>query len=244
MPQSPQRLLQPGSQLRPTSSGDIILVFKHGIGRPYVIDGNEMWVSGAESLPIAFFVKPFQLFVRQTVLQDTIRAVGIEAAAVFSQRFLPGDVDVEYGAVGKHVRGDMLKSGGESAMLAAAGEFDDGGVPGVIFRIVAQAFLVLQPYAFDQEMPEPGPFEVAICVSVQTGLAHAFEDGVFFEPGPEHGEIVDFVESADVEASTAVGFMHLLEIIDDLAFAGGGASDQEKDVEGVLGHDVELKTND
>ena len=65
-------------------------------------------------------------------------------------------------------------------------------------------------------------------------MAHFVQEGILLEPGPEHGEVVDLVKAADVEALPPFLQGQVFEVIDDLALAGSGPGDEEEDVENVF----------
>ncbi len=66
----------------------VILIFKDGIWNPRRAHGNEVGIARTGFIPIVVSVEALQLLIRQTMLQDTVRPVRVEAAAVLAQRFL------------------------------------------------------------------------------------------------------------------------------------------------------------
>ena len=58
------------------------------------------------------------------------------------------------------------------------------------------------------------------------------QDVIFFEPDPQHGEIIVDFELRDVESLAADIFGQMLQEVDDFAFAGGRAAGEDDDVEG------------
>ena len=104
----------------------------------------------------------------------------------------------------------MLESLSVSAMLAAAGEFDQGGVFYVIIPIVAGFFTVLQAQAFDQQLPEFPVFEIAIPIRVQARHFEFFaQQVIFFEPGPQHGKVVQDIQPGQMIALAQLAFGQL-----------------------------------
>ena len=79
--------------------------------------------------------------------------------------------------------------------------------------------------------------EIPIRVSVQPGMAHSLQQRVLLKPGPQHGEVVNLKERANMEALQP-GFRRLLfKVIDDLALPGGRPGDQKQDVkQSILFH--------
>ena len=67
-------------------------------------------------------------------------------------------------------------------------------------------------------------------------MAHPFQDGVLFEPRPQHREIIDDVERPDVEAALAFRQGLAGQIIDDLTFAGGRSRVEDQNRKNVLVH--------
>src|SRR5262245_8517539 len=61
-------------------------------------------------------------------------------------------------------------------------------------------------------------------------------DVVVLEPLPQHREVVDLLELADVEPPDALGDRRLLEVVDDLGLSGGRPPVQDHDIERLSPH--------
>src|SRR5262249_20976133 len=119
------------------------------------------------------------------------------------------------------------------AVLAAARELDDDGVMVGVPGIGRELLLEHEVHLLDQEVPEEVFLEMIVRRRVRAGLAVALVDGVVLEALPDHRKVVDLFEFADVEAAAPLLDRSLLEIVDDLALAGGRASRQDDDLERI-----------
>src|SRR5262245_17523494 len=61
-------------------------------------------------------------------------------------------------------------------------------------------------------------------------------DVVVLEPLPQHREVVDLLELADVEPPDALGDRRLLEVVDDFRLSGGRPPVQDHDLERLSPH--------
>ncbi len=129
-------------------------------------------------------------------------------------------------------------------MLRAPGELDDHRGAGrsveivLVSWVIPAQFGIFLGHALDEQVPQIVVEKIALRVRVQPGLAHARQDGVLLEPGPQHGEVVDLGKGPDVETLHALGFVRALEIVDDLTLSRGRAGDEKDDVEGWGVHGV------
>ena len=99
-------------------------------------------------------VERFHFLIGQTVFQDAVRPVGVEAGPVFAQRFLPGDVNVKDCHPFGHLLADVFEGAGEPAMFAAASKLDDGCFAIVISGVIAQLFGVFQTDSLGEHVPK------------------------------------------------------------------------------------------
>ncbi|HCM96883.1 MAG TPA: hypothetical protein DIS70_03950 [Anaerolineae bacterium] len=95
--------------------------------------------------------------------------------------------------------------------------------------MIAPALLVIQVEAFDQHMPEIRVDEIAILIGVQARTVETpGEQGIFFEPGPQHGEIIQDVQLHQVITLPAGFGRQVFEKIDDLTLPGCRSADQDE----------------
>lgn len=171
------------------------------------------------------------------MFEDAIGPLGVEPPAVFSQRFLVGDVDVEDGGAFEHLLRQMLKGGAVAAMLAAAGKFDQGRVFGVVVFEAALMFVIFHADAFDQQVPLVPMKKVALCIGMHPRLAHdLFEDRVLLEPDPQHGKVVEHIDLADVKALAPFDGARLVEEIHDFGFARRRPAQEDENVKVIFRH--------
>jgi hypothetical protein len=107
----------------------------------------------------------------------------------------------------------------------------------VIKWFVAQPLVILQTYAFDQDMPQVTIFEVTIGVRVKAWLAESLtEDVVLLKPGPEHREIIDDVQVGEVVLVSSDVKWCVGQMVDNLALTGSGPANKNQNVKRVLVH--------
>jgi hypothetical protein len=69
---------------------------------------------------------------------------------------------------------------------------------------------------------------------MQAMVAHLSQQIVFFEPGPQHGKIVDFIDRPHVKTRLALVGRGIFQEMDNLALSGSRAGDEDEHVkEGV-----------
>ena len=88
------------------------------------------------------------------MLQDTVRTVWIKASPVLSQRFFPGDINIQYGHLLDNLFTEMVEGLLEPAVLAASCKFDDCCLVLVVVWGVAPQLAVFQADPPDEHVPK------------------------------------------------------------------------------------------
>src|SRR5690606_36904332 len=90
----------------------------------------------------------------------------------------------------------MLERPGIAAVLATAGEFDQGSCMIVIGAIVTDLLAIGQAQSFDEHMPELVEPEITLFIAMQARQTKALaQDLILFEPGPEQREIIEDIQT-------------------------------------------------
>jgi len=65
-------------------------------------------------------------------------------------------------------------------------------------------------------------------------IQYFFQNGVFFEPGPEHRKIINFIQLANMKTAPAYFHRSFFEIINDLGLAGCWSAVKNDNVKNII----------
>jgi len=206
------------------------------------VNGSEQYINDcavaddgtdAGSCNTGLAVKALQFLILQCMLENTIRAIGIEALAVLAQRFFPGHIDIEDCQAVSDFLAKVFESTGITAVLESAGEFQDGGLMLMICWIIAKFLGVFEVQPLNQDVPQVHLEEVSSSIRMQAGVTQAGEDLIFFKPGPEEGKIIDLLKRMKVKSIQAGDFVQAFQIMNDLRFSRCRTGNQKEDIKCV-----------
>lgn len=123
----------------------------------------------------------------------------------------------------------MRKGGCISPVLVATRKLHQRGIVTVIPRLITSPLVIVQFEALDQQVPEICMDKIAFFVRMQAWSIETLgEQGIFFEPSPQHGKIVQDIQLRQVKTLPAGFGWQVLNKIDDLTFPGGWSAYQDE----------------
>ena len=224
----------------PQRGGHVVVIVEDRERHALPVNHDPVRRLGGEIVPVHRLIEPFELAVRQAMLQNAVGPVRVEAPPVLAQRLLIRHVDVKDRGLAGDGFTEVRVGGAVAAVLAPARELDQDGVRRAQVRRVAERLVVFQRQPLDQQVPQVVVDEIPVGRGMQPGAAQLlFEQGVFFEPRPQHGKVVQLDEAAHMEPVAPPVVRQVAQEVEQLAFARGGPPVDDEDRENV-GHGCRL----